>query len=45
MASLLRFTCFDEQFLNCFLTAEWLFINQGEMRDKQTEKKKKKKEI
>lgn len=42
MASLLSFTCFGEQFLNCFLTTEWLLINQGEMRDKQNVTKKKK---
>jgi len=29
-----------EQFMSCVLTVEQLFINQGETRDKQNEKKK-----
>lgn len=38
---LLSFTFLCEQFMDCFLTAEQLFINQGEMKDKQNEKEKK----
>lgn len=40
MGYFLSFAFLGEQFMSCVLTVEQLFINQGERRDKQNEKKK-----